>query len=117
MTDLRSTDPHNDKARIQQIKGGLLHDSYIWITRKHEYIHWHWNEENQLLWINGHPGKGKTMLMCGIIDELSPSTRLNDQAASTLLSFFFCQATTNVSTMPPLFYAVRFICWSTNNLV
>ncbi|KEY75230.1 hypothetical protein S7711_07144 [Stachybotrys chartarum IBT 7711] len=93
MKDLRSTDPRSDKSRIQQTKGGLLHDSYIWITEKHEYVKWHSNEENQLLWIKGDPGKGKTMLVCGIIDQLSPSTRLKDQAASTLLSFFFCQAT------------------------
>ena len=46
-----------------------------------------------MLWIKGDPGKGKTMLLCGIIDELSPSTRLEDKGATTLLSFFFCQAT------------------------
>ncbi|KAM3066469.1 Vegetative incompatibility protein HET-E-1 [Clarireedia jacksonii] len=40
-----------------------------------------------LLWIKGDPGKGKTMLLCGIINELKRS-----KAKSVLLSYFFCQA-------------------------
>ena len=46
-----------------------------------------------MLWIKGDPGKGKTMLLCGIIDEISALMRLKDKNATTLLSFFFCQAT------------------------
>lgn len=41
-----------------------------------------------MLWIKGEPGKGKTMLICGIIDELK-----NLSADNSILSFFFCQAT------------------------
>ncbi|KAK4176017.1 NACHT domain-containing protein [Triangularia setosa] len=44
-------------------------------------------DDQRLLWIKGNPGKGKTMLLCGIIDELEVST------PTSLLSFFFCQAT------------------------
>lgn len=33
------------------------------------------------------------MLLCGIINELSASTKLIDAKANTLLSYFFCQAT------------------------
>jgi hypothetical protein len=33
------------------------------------------------------------MLLCGIIDELRPLTKLTDAKACTLLSFLFCQAT------------------------
>lgn len=33
------------------------------------------------------------MLLCGMIDEISALTRLRDKSATTLLSFFFCQAT------------------------
>jgi hypothetical protein len=32
------------------------------------------------------------MLICGILDEMSPLTRLRDREATTLLSYF-CQAT------------------------
>jgi hypothetical protein len=41
-----------------------------------------------LLWIKGDPGKGKTMLLCGIVNELKKS-----MAKTDLLSYFFCQAT------------------------
>jgi hypothetical protein len=40
-----------------------------------------------LFWIRGDPGKGKTMLLCGVIDELTK------QNADTKLVTFFCQAT------------------------
>ncbi|KAH7124790.1 NACHT domain-containing protein [Dactylonectria macrodidyma] len=40
----------------------------------------------QDLHIKGDPGKGKTMLLCGIIDEL-------EKGPNSLLSYFFCQAT------------------------
>jgi hypothetical protein len=44
-------------------------------------------------WTKGDPGKGKTMLLCGMINEMSALTRLEDKRATTLLSFFFCQVT------------------------
>jgi hypothetical protein len=33
------------------------------------------------------------MLISGILDEMSPVTKLRDKQATTLLSYFFCQAT------------------------
>jgi hypothetical protein len=86
--DLRLTDPHDDKERIQETKGGLLRDSYRWILDNARYQQWRSSPRNQLLWIKADPGKGKTMLLCGIINELRgllPET--------TLLLYFFCQAT------------------------
>jgi hypothetical protein len=55
-----------------------------------------------VLWIKGDPGKGKTMLLCGIIDEMSALTRLRDKEATTLLSYFFCQAELLYSGLPNL---------------
>lgn len=86
--DLRLTDPRHDKKRIEDTKGGLLEDSYCWIIENSEFKQWRNNQRSPLLWIRGDPGKGKTMLLCGIINELSKSTF--DKA---LLSYFFCQAT------------------------
>jgi hypothetical protein len=85
---LRSTDPRGDKTRIEKTKGGLLEDSYRWILDHADFRRWRDDEQSRLLWIKGDPGKGKTMLLCGIIDELEKST-----ADTSLLSFFFCQAT------------------------
>ena len=87
--DLRATDPRDDKARIEQTKGGLLKDSYRWILRNADFQRWRHGDDQQcrLLWIKGDPGKGKTMLLCGIIDELKPTTE------DSVLSYFFCQGT------------------------
>jgi hypothetical protein len=86
--DIRSTDPHDDKKRIQETKGGLLADSYRWVLKNTTFRHWQQSPHDRLLWIEGDPGKGKTMLLCGIIDELQSS-----MPRTALLSYFFCQAT------------------------
>jgi len=86
--DLRLTDPRDDKMRIEQTKGGLLQDSFRWILDNSDFRQWRDDDQSRLLWIKGDPGKGKTMLLCGIIDELKKST-----THSGLVSFFFCQAT------------------------
>ncbi|KAK5994705.1 Vegetative incompatibility protein HET-E-1 [Cladobotryum mycophilum] len=86
LADLRLTDPRDDKARIEQIKGGLLRDSYCWILEHTDFRTWLEDPQYWLLWIKGDPGKGKTMLLCGIIDEMKKLARYR-------LSYFFCQAT------------------------
>ncbi|KAF7505108.1 hypothetical protein GJ744_001248 [Endocarpon pusillum] len=87
---LRVTDPRHDKIRIEETKGGLIAESYHWILENYDFKRWRDDQQNfnHLLWIKGDPGKGKTMLLCGIIDELRKST-----AETHLLSFFFCQET------------------------
>ena len=62
LQDLRTTDPHDDKRRIKETKGGLLRGSYCWILGNSDFQQWHKGKESQLLWIQGNPGKGKTML-------------------------------------------------------
>ncbi|KAL7794819.1 hypothetical protein V8C43DRAFT_314785 [Trichoderma afarasin] len=92
LSDLRNTDPRLDKARIEATKGGLLKDSYRWILEHSDFRQWRDDEQSRLLWIKGDPGKGKTMLLCGIVNELAPYMKLKDEKANTLLSYFFCQA-------------------------
>ncbi|KAH6700670.1 NACHT domain-containing protein [Leptodontidium sp. MPI-SDFR-AT-0119] len=86
--DLRTTDPRDDKKRIEDTKGGLLEGSYRWILENSDFQQWRNDQRSRLLWIKGDPGKGKTMLLCGITNELKRS-----MAKSVLLSYFFCQAT------------------------
>jgi hypothetical protein len=85
---IRHTDPRDDKKRIEETKGGLLKDSYCWVLHNINFQQWHDDLQSQLLWIKGDPGKGKTMLLCGIINELQKATAKTD-----LVSYFFCQAT------------------------
>ncbi|PQE19017.1 hypothetical protein CJF31_00011382 [Rutstroemia sp. NJR-2017a BVV2] len=86
--DLRLSDPRDDKKRIEDTKGGLLEDLYNWILKNSDFRQWRNDQQSRLLWIKGDPGKGKTMLLCGVINELERS-----KAKSVLLSYFFCQAT------------------------
>ncbi|OAG06300.1 HET-domain-containing protein [Paraphaeosphaeria sporulosa] len=86
--DIRNTDPRHDKQRIEDTKGGLLADSYRWVLDNTAFQQWREQPNSRLLWVKGDPGKGKTMLLCGIINELQSS-----MPQSALLSYFFCQAT------------------------
>jgi hypothetical protein len=88
LQDIHQTDPRNDKKRIEDTKGGLLADSYRWVLANPTFQQWQQRSDSRLLWVKGDPGKGKTMLLCGIIDELH-----NSMPRSALLSYFFCQAT------------------------
>ena len=88
LQDLRSSDPGDDKKRIEETKGGLLTDSYRWILNNTTFQQWQQDLHNRLLWVKGDPGKGKTMLLCGIVDFLHSS-----MPKTALMSYFFCQAT------------------------
>ncbi|KAK4170971.1 hypothetical protein QBC36DRAFT_250422 [Triangularia setosa] len=87
LADLHITDSRHDKKRIEAAKDGLLKDSYCWVLSNGQFQQWHNGDDQRLHWIKGDPGKGKTILLCGIIDELEKST------PTGLLSFFFCRAT------------------------
>jgi hypothetical protein len=88
LRDLRPSNPRDDKKRIVDTKGGLLKGSYRWVLDNSSFRQWHDDPQSQLLWIKGDPGKGKTMLLCGIIDELQKTT-----ASTACVVYFFCQAT------------------------
>ncbi|KAJ5306582.1 hypothetical protein N7508_005597 [Penicillium antarcticum] len=81
LRNLKSTNPFDDKDRIETDKGGLLDDSYRWVLENEQFQSW--IHGSGILWIKGDPGKGKTMLLCGIINELPTH--------GTNIAFFFCQ--------------------------
>ncbi|KAJ4863741.1 NACHT domain-containing protein [Trichoderma breve] len=87
LKDLFITDPEVDKLRIESTKGGLFEKAYNWILTNENYLQWRDNAESRLLWIKGDPGKGKTMLLCGIIDELKKDRPTRN------VCHFLCQAT------------------------
>ncbi|KAL2884623.1 Vegetative incompatibility protein HET-E-1 [Ceratocystis lukuohia] len=86
LIDLNVTDPQTDKMNIEDKKGGLLKDSYQWILEHKDFQNFKNNAESRILWIKGDPGKGKTMLLCGIIKELESDPSMSPY-------YFFCQAT------------------------
>ncbi|KAL2862490.1 WD40-repeat-containing domain protein [Aspergillus lucknowensis] len=88
---LRVTDPRLDKKRIEDSEDHLLKDSYAWILNDRAFLSWRDNHDTRLLWIKGDPGKGKTMMMIGLVNELSK--HLEKRSGSGILSYFFCQST------------------------
>ncbi|RYP53937.1 hypothetical protein DL768_001249 [Monosporascus sp. mg162] len=86
------TDPRNDKRRIEETKGGLFRDSSNWILGHEDFRRWRDDDGARLLWIKGDPGKGKTMLLIAIVDELEQLKQPHQQS-TTVLSYFFCQGT------------------------
>lgn len=93
--DLRVIDPQHDMERIEKDKGGLLSDAYSWIFEQPEYKAFtnsgatETDVSRRLLWIKGHAGTGKTMLIIGIIRQLYQQLAI----VAPRLSFFFCQGT------------------------
>jgi hypothetical protein len=95
-----NTDPRSDKRRIETLAGGLLRKPYKLILDCIHFREWCDNESSRLLWIEGDPGRGKTMLLCGIIDDISEQPVLTEGSTSdatpsdtTIVSYFFCQGT------------------------
>ncbi|KAK6343266.1 hypothetical protein TWF730_010862 [Orbilia blumenaviensis] len=100
LRDLKTTDPRDDKRRIESKKGGLLADLYVWVRDNPEFKQWRDGTDSRLLWIKGDPGKGKTMLICGLINDLRDmKTSIdnlgnpNTEANAKNLIYFFCEAT------------------------
>src|SRR2546421_2291201 len=91
LVDLKAPDPRIEKDRIEFSKDKLLKDSYTWILNNQAFMDWQENHKTRLLWIKGDPGKGKTMMMIGLVDQLSKQLQTNP--GSHIMSYFFCQNT------------------------
>ncbi|KAH8684812.1 WD40-repeat-containing domain protein [Tricladium varicosporioides] len=96
LQDLYVVDPQDDMEKIEKNKDKLLDGAYKWILDTKEYAaltNWSKDMSNQpsrqLMWIKGHAGTGKTMLLIGIIRELSSQSA----KLAPSVSHFFCQGT------------------------
>ncbi|KXX73738.1 Vegetative incompatibility protein HET-E-1 [Madurella mycetomatis] len=86
LKDLRGTDPRVDKRVIENAKGNPLREACQCILGSSGFDAWRDDPRSGLFWVSGSPGKGKTMLLCGIINMLE------EEAAGNPPSFFFCQS-------------------------
>ncbi|KAI8674310.1 NACHT domain-containing protein [Fusarium keratoplasticum] len=68
-TDLRVV-----KAQFEDSAGSLPRGVHSWIFDDARFRKFLADPQPQLLWIHGTTGRGKTMLLCGIIDELRETT-------------------------------------------
>ena len=108
---LRVVDPQDDIARIENDKDRLLYAAYKWILHIDKYVAFtSWGESDlppcRLLWIKGQAGTGKTMLLIGIIHELSDLPA----ALAPSLSYFFCQGT-GTKKLSSATAALRSLIW------
>lgn len=88
------TDMTAEIKSLQKRKDHLLADSYKWILDNRNYqdfAEWHSSNAKRLLWIKGDAGKGKTMLLIGIVGQLT--AKLETHFDKSHLSYFFCQGT------------------------
>jgi N-terminal domain of NWD NACHT-NTPase/NACHT domain len=96
LRDLHWIDPRDELQDIKARKDDLIDDSYKWILDTNEFKNfsdWKDPEASSLLWITGQAGMGKTMLLIGIIQELTKERLTNPEAPS--ISYFFCQGSTS----------------------
>ncbi|KAM0362807.1 hypothetical protein ACHAPK_011494 [Fusarium culmorum] len=100
LNELLPINPQNDKAQTEREKGGLFKDVYKWFLGTDYFSHWRDAKEGCLLWIVGYPCTGKTLMLCGLINELLPSTKLSANSSDTLLSFAFFQTLEDNQTQP-----------------
>jgi hypothetical protein len=88
----RLTDPRDDRTRILASKDPLLAGSCDWILDDAAFAQWWEDDESRILWIHGDPGKGKTMMMMALTEEIARRVGdTPDRKAAT--AFFFCQDT------------------------
>ncbi|KAL6806188.1 WD40 repeat-like protein [Trichoderma sp. SZMC 28012] len=93
--DLRVVDPRDDMKKIENKKDTLLPEAYEWVLGTEQYTRFtQWDgpldhSSCQLLWIKGHAGTGKTMLLLGIIRSLEKQQDFRAPG----ISCFFCQGT------------------------
>ncbi|VUC28482.1 unnamed protein product, partial [Clonostachys rosea] len=84
LKELGWTNPHDDRERIKVTKGGICDNSFHWILEHRDFNGWRNDDQSRLLWIRGDAGKGKTMLLIGMSEELN-------RHSHSATSFFFCQ--------------------------
>lgn len=113
LQDLRVVNPQDDMKRIEKQKEKLLDEAYKWMLKDEKYeafINWHESDRPscRLLWVKGHAGTGKTMLVIGIIREFSNQLAMSAPS----LSFFFCQSQgKTVSLLNNVTATLRSLIW------
>lgn len=92
---LQASDPKQDLMRILSSKDELLEGSSSWVLNEDAaFTQWWTREDIPIMWIHGDPGKGKTMMMATLVDEVSRKIETSaDDSDREVSSFFFCQST------------------------
>ncbi|KAI4862457.1 WD40-repeat-containing domain protein [Hypoxylon rubiginosum] len=69
-----------------------MNQLYLWITSTREYTGFTYKAgngyDNRIFWVSGGPGRGKTMLLTALVQQLSEREEIMPK--SWLLGYFFC---------------------------
>ncbi|KJX96479.1 hypothetical protein TI39_contig622g00006 [Zymoseptoria brevis] len=84
------TDPGEELETIEHTRGQLLPDSGTWLRTTPAFETWLEYAGSRILWLNGDPGKGKTMLAVAIIKFMQDRIKFACSGPSMLLAYFFC---------------------------
>lgn len=105
---LNVEDPVLDKERILQNKGGLVEGCCDWLFENEKFLQWLQDDDKRIFWITGGAGKGKTMLLCDII-ESPESVDIERIRANGRLFYVFCEASKaekTAATLLSLIYTI-----------
>lgn len=108
LQDIYVVDPDAVREDIARRNDELLPAAYKWILDTPEYqgfTDWSDPDASRVLWVNGPTGTGKSMLMVGILNELSEQ----ESSLAPGLSYFFFESGEDHQTRP--IDALRSLVW------
>ncbi|RSL62637.1 hypothetical protein CEP54_005577 [Fusarium duplospermum] len=96
--DQNGYDPADQKANAERQGGQLFEPACHWIYDNAEFQQWRHGIDPSSLWLHGGPGKGKSMLLCSVINRLLDSTKGASVASnpSLLVTYSFFSNTDGV---------------------
>ena len=71
-------------------KDKLLDGLTNWVVQDAQYVRWQSSENVSLLWINGGPGKGKTMMTISLVEQFE-RLPFGVHQQRPVVTYFFCQ--------------------------
>lgn len=80
---------------IEHTKGRLLHGSGSWLYANPTFNDWLTCKRSRVLWLNGDPGRGKTMLAISVLKSISERIKASSSGPSVTLAYFFCDTKDN----------------------
>lgn len=84
--ELSTIQPESVKQDIVISKGGFMKEAYELVLQQSNFAALQSDDNTRVIWITGNPGKGKTMFLCGVIDEIFERQKLR------MIAYFFCRA-------------------------
>ncbi|KAF7536007.1 hypothetical protein G7054_g4922 [Neopestalotiopsis clavispora] len=84
--ELSAIQPESVKQDIVISKGGFMKEAYDLVLQQSNFAALQSDDNTRVIWITGNPGKGKTMFLCGVIDEIVERQKLR------MTAYFFCRA-------------------------